>query len=60
VEFGVEIYDAQAFPQKEMSLVRPEPKQMPFTPPKTGTYILRIRGLHRFGTYRVYMEQLRY
>ena len=58
IEFQIEIYDSQGFPQKGTGVSRNNPVQMPFTPPKTGSYILRLRGTLEFGTYLVYMQEL--
>ena len=60
VKFLVEIYDSQGFSLDKRTRVGVnDPRQLPFTPPKTGSYILRLRGTDNFGSYSVYMEELK-
>jgi hypothetical protein len=58
--FSVEIYNSQGFPQdKDMYVdIGTGEKSLPFTPPQTGPYILRIRGRYNFGRYLVSMREL--
>lgn len=59
VEFNIEIYDSQGFPKKRIGVSGGRTVQMSFTPPYSGSFILRLRGTERFGTYLLSMKELR-
>lgn len=56
--FAIEIYDSQGFPQKDLYVSYTSEMSLPFTPPETGTFILRLRGRKNFGRYLVSMQEL--
>lgn len=59
IRFEIEIYDSQGFLQKGINVGRVNLEKMPFTPPKPGSYVLRLRGTDNFGTYLVSMQELK-
>jgi hypothetical protein len=59
VEFNIEIYDSQGFPKKRIGVNGGRTVQMSFTPPNTGSFILRLRGTERFGTFLISMQELK-
>ncbi|HEY6806166.1 MAG TPA: hypothetical protein VI306_21485 [Pyrinomonadaceae bacterium] len=58
--FDVQIFDSQGFPLKRVIVTSGSsaPDTLPFTPPKSGSYILRIKGMNNFGKYLVSMQRL--
>ena len=49
MHLSVEIYDSQGFPKKNLVITYGDDEHaMPFTPPETGTYLLRFQRTEEF------------
>jgi len=56
-EYYVQIFDSQGKGLKEIFLeCGNNTKELPFTPPDTGSYILRVKGNRFYGNYYLYFK----